>query len=171
MLVRAASGRVACRGSTRPSARARPVSIRQHTSAYVRICQHTSAYARIRQHTSAYVRIQKPRRISHETWRLNWHTSAYVSIRQHTSAYETSRLNWPVTQHALRALLMASNAYLRFLWKSSESTRLQYTSAYVRIRQHSSAYVSIRQHPGILVGEQRVNAAAAPQVSVFVLLY
>ena len=130
---------------------------RKHSSRCARTtCQHTSAYVSIRPHTSAF-----------ESLRAYRGSTALVEVRAH----ETSRLNWPVTQQALRALLMASNAYLRFLWKSSESTRLQYTSAYVRIRQHSSAYVSIRQHPGILVGEQRVNAAAAPQVSVFVLLY
>jgi hypothetical protein len=129
----------------------------QHTSAYVSTRQHTSAHVSTRQHTSAYVSIRQ-----HS---IRQHTSAYVSIRQHTSAFEsrgayrgstlelievraheTLRLNWPVTQHALRALLMASRAYLRFLWKSSESTRLQHTSAYVSIRQHTSAYVSIRQH-------------------------
>jgi hypothetical protein len=32
----------------------RPTSLRQHTSAYVRIRPHTSAYVSIRQHTSAY---------------------------------------------------------------------------------------------------------------------
>ena len=65
------------------------VSIRQHTSAYVRAgagageegvgrCTHTSAYVSIRQHTSAYVSIRQ-------------HASAYVSIRQHTSAYVSIR--------------------------------------------------------------------------------
>jgi hypothetical protein len=47
-----------------------PVSMRQHTSAYVSTRQHTSAYVSVR-HTSAYVSIRQ-------------HTSAYVSIRQHT---------------------------------------------------------------------------------------
>ncbi len=84
------------------------VSIRQHTSAYVRRrrrgssfgCLHTSAYISIRQHTSAYVSIRQ-------------HTSAYVSIRQHTSAYVSMR------QH--------TSAYV--------SIR-QHTSAYVSIRPH-----------------------------------
>ena len=65
------------------------VSIRQHTSAYVRIrqhavgqlaptqpsCRNTSTYVSIRQHTSAYVSL----------------LSAYISIRQHTSAYVSIR--------------------------------------------------------------------------------
>jgi hypothetical protein len=83
------------------------VSIRQHTSAYVRqywhsvvlptyasirnllrqtseyvsIRKHTSAYVSIRQHTSAYVSIRQ-------------HTSAYVSILHHTSAYVSIRQYW-----------------------------------------------------------------------------
>jgi hypothetical protein len=79
-----------------------PVSIRQHTSAYVSIrsrrstppaCQsiaspkYLSAYVSIRQHTSAYAQggphrlhaSLSPRRSTCQ------HTSAYVSARQHTS--------------------------------------------------------------------------------------
>ena len=60
------------------------VSIRQHTSAYVRhasaYVRHTSAYVCIHQHTSgirqAYVRIRQPTSDIRQ---------AYVSIRQHTS--------------------------------------------------------------------------------------
>jgi hypothetical protein len=106
-------------------------------------CQHTSAYVSIRQHTSEYLRgchrgavgdqllLAAPRsrcrallariwgyvpgcnssRASH--LRIRQHTSAYISIRQHTSAYVSIR---------------------------------QHTSAYVSTRQHTSAYVSIRQH-------------------------
>jgi hypothetical protein len=86
------------------------VSIRQHTSAYVRprarqrpaLCTqpaHTSAYVSIRQHTSAYVSIRQaassPETGSMHTTcahvSIRQHTSAYVSIRQHTSAYVSIR--------------------------------------------------------------------------------
>jgi hypothetical protein len=52
-----------------------PVSIRQHTSAYVSIRQHTSAYVR---------RVLQARRVAQ-------YLSSYVSIRQHTSAYVSIR--------------------------------------------------------------------------------
>ena len=55
------------------------VSIRQHVSACVSMCQHVSACVSMRLHTSAYVCTRQ-------------HTSAYVSIRQHTSAYVSIRV-------------------------------------------------------------------------------
>jgi hypothetical protein len=57
------------------------VSIRQHTSAYVRggIRQHRSA---MREEGAA----EGPRR-ERRVGSIRQHTSAYVSIRQHTSAY------------------------------------------------------------------------------------
>ena len=102
------------------------VSIRQHTSAYVRspqcasttaaapplccsvsIRQHTSAYVSIRQHTSAYVSIRQ-------------HTTAYVSIRQHTSAYTDL---FRQRASAARCTHACSNSACK--------------SAYVSIRQHT----------------------------------
>ncbi len=59
-----------------------PVSIRQHTSAYVSIRQHTSAYVSIRQHTLA---LEIPVKVPDER------VSIRHSIRQHTSAYARSR--------------------------------------------------------------------------------
>ena len=94
MLVHGASGRVACRGSTRPGARARPVSKRQHTLAYASIRQHTSAYVSIRnlevelaRNTARLARIadglKRVLAILVEEQRVDA-AAAYVSIRQHT---------------------------------------------------------------------------------------
>jgi hypothetical protein len=59
------------------------VSIRQHTSAYVRIRQLAPACASMRQHTPAYASIRQhsPKCIS-----IRQHTSAYARIRQHAAA-------------------------------------------------------------------------------------
>jgi hypothetical protein len=63
------------------------VSIRQHTSTYVRIRQNTSAYVSIRHHTSSYFRTRQhtsPYLVYDDTW---WriHTSSHVGIRWKTS--------------------------------------------------------------------------------------
>ena len=121
------------------SRRKRYVSIREHTSAYVRIRQRihtcatgsmlTEAATSLRQHTSAYVSVYTPDRSRHKpssrTCALA-HAFAILAacnaIRQHTSAY--------VSVYPMR--LSPCVRYARRLQR--------YTSAYVSIRQHTSAY-------------------------------
>jgi hypothetical protein len=150
------------------------VSIRQHTSAYVRkdledgMDAHnhirTSAFISIRQHTSASVSIRQ--HTSEKTWRMGWtliiisvrqHPSASVSIRQHTSAYVRIDLEdgMDAHNHIRPFFLYAPNeafpphtsAYVSIRQHASEYVSIgQQTSAYVSIRQHTSVYVSIRPH-------------------------
>jgi hypothetical protein len=77
-----------------------PVSIREHTSAYVSIYQHTPEYVSIYQHTSAYVAYVSIRQHTLAHVSIRQHTSAYVSTRQHTSAYVSTRQHTSAYVHA-----------------------------------------------------------------------
>jgi hypothetical protein len=91
-----------------------------HTSAYVSIRQHTSAYVRDAStrhalHTSAYVSIRQRR--------VYMARPAYASIRQHTSATDTRSVRDASMRHALHTLACVSMR--------------QHTSACVSIREHT----------------------------------
>jgi hypothetical protein len=75
--------------------------LRQHTSAYVRICQHTSAYVSIRQ-TSRRSRASAPPP-----------APAYVSIRPHTSEYVSIRQTGRRSRSRFSSAACASYSYVR----------------------------------------------------------
>jgi isocitrate/isopropylmalate dehydrogenase len=54
----------------------------------LQVRQHASAYVSIRQHTSAYVKAVEDQK---RDLQVRQHASAYVTIRQHTSAYISIR--------------------------------------------------------------------------------
>jgi hypothetical protein len=94
------------------------VSIRQHTSAYVRMRQDTSGYVRIRQHTSAYVSIRQHNTstcvsirqcMQHACVRhAGIASSVFQRIHQHTSAYVNAC--YTPASDMLVSLLVSSNA-------------------------------------------------------------
>ena len=113
-----------------------------HTSAYVSIRQHTSAYVRLyggtwvadagpsvralwqRQREVVEVLQAPPPALLRRQHAAVRHTCAHIRRRQHTSAYA---------------------AFLR-----RQHAAVRHTCARIRIRQHTSAYVGIRQHPSEL---------------------
>ncbi len=117
------------------------VSIRPHTSAYVRIRQHTFAYVSIRQHTSerdleeeAYITI------------LIVNASEYVSIRQRTSAYVSICQRERDLEEEAYITILIENA-LKVEGLRHPLHQPLHTSAYVSIRQHTSAaYVNIHTY-------------------------
>ena len=142
-----------------------------------------SAHVSIRQHTSAYVRPKHLllRRQTRRTFCLSTrvtsnmsayasicqHTSAYASIRQHTSAYRRGA-PYACRQESLASL---SRARLQCLGSERAGALLsppcaavrQHMTAYVRIRQHTPAYVSIRQPTSAYV---RIRPHTSAYVSI-----
>jgi hypothetical protein len=148
------------------------VSIRQHTSAYVRLLPlmcirvmsgvfltsagraevYTSAYVSIRQHTSAYVSIRQHPSSQH--------------MRQHTSANVTCRPRNQAVAADIEHVLHASDPQrLEEREKPAASTR-QHTSAYVSIRQYTSAYVS--SSPQRLEEREKPAASTRQHTSAYV---
>jgi hypothetical protein len=134
------------------------VSIRQYTSAYVRIRQHTIEPQGCR--CRAQRRCYQPGGGWGGGPPVHWkrqHTSAYVSIRQHLSAtWRRRRRRSPYTENVISTtLLMGGNLWLRHSCVRSSGAEVSerfdlhtpaYITAYVSIRQHTWAYASRRQH-------------------------
>ncbi len=127
---------------------------------------------------------------------IRQHPSASVGIRQHTSAYsaeESAEENEMLCRFgsSVGHLCVRISTFVlvkQVIWVPSCVSRGMGSCAcsdsapYVSIRQHASAYVSIRQHTSAYVSKHHaclaasalvhaLTAPAAPQVSMFALLY
>jgi hypothetical protein len=146
------------------------VSIRQHTSAYVRgaaacpttrrrctcsICirQYTSAVVSIRQHTSEERRrvqqriVAVPVRYAYVS--IRQHTPAYASSRQYTSAYVSIRQKSDGMSDNASPLCMlpvAVRGHIYSTYAARASVRHAHAQLLLGTRQHTSAYARIRPH-------------------------
>jgi hypothetical protein len=107
---------------------------------------HTSAYVSIRQHTSAYVR-ERSRQLAHSAAAP---TCAYVSIRQHTTAYVSIRQHTPA--YASIRQRKCGGGRGQDSWLTPPPRSPAFKASYTSRRQELKASYTSRRPPHTLVG-------------------